>query len=195
MPRLLARRGPFHWVRPAFTKAAHMKAAPLRAALLAVPLLALGCSQEIRYAPTCPQMAILSDGADLIRFNGPGRDLTDRVLEARIQRIDAKCEPGKGNTVVAHIKVWFDITRGPASNTRNAQVPYFIAVTRGEQVVDHRPYTVAAAFGANVDIARVGGTDIDLTFPSHQGQGAEAYKIYVSLQLTEEELQHIRNSR
>ena len=190
MPRLLARRGPFHWVRPAFGKIASLKAA-----LLAAPPLELGCRHQLRDAPTCPQMAILSDGADLIRFNGPGRDLTDRVLEARIQRIDANCEPGRGNTVVAHIKVWFDITRGPASNTRNAQVPYFIAVTRGEQVVDHRPYTVAAAFGANVDIARVGGTDIDLTFPSHQGQGAEAYKIYVSLQLTEEELQHIRNSR
>jgi hypothetical protein len=190
MPRLLARRGPFHWLRRAFPKAS-----PFKAALLAAPLLALGCSQDLRYAPICPQMAILSDGADLIRFNGPGRDLTDRVLEARIQRVDATCEPGRGNTVVAHIKVWFDITRGPASKTRNAQVPYFIAVTRGEQVVDHRAYSVNAAFGANVDIARVGGSDIDLTFPARQGQGAEAYKIYVSLQLTQEELQHIRDSR
>ncbi len=190
MPRLLARTGLFPRVRfPALGPSG------LRAALLALPLLALGCSQDIRYAPSCPQMAILSDGADLIRFNGPGRDLTDRVLEARIQRVDASCEPGRRSTVVAHIKVWFDITRGPASKTRNAQVPYFIAVTRDGQVVDHRAYTVNAAFGANVDLARVGGDDLDLTFPARQGQGAENYKIYVSLQLTPEELEHIRSTR
>jgi hypothetical protein len=55
-------------------------------ALLATALLS-GCGNsgsELKFAPACPQLSLLAEGAELTRFAGAGRDVTDRVLEARI---------------------------------------------------------------------------------------------------------------
>ena len=131
---------------------------------LAVPFLALtslllaACSDgELKYAPACPQLTLLAEGADLVRFAGAGRDVTDRVMEARINGVDAKCAPGRGRDVVATIRVRADVARGPAARGRTAQVPYFVAVMRGDAVLDRREFALAANFPPNVNSMRVAG--------------------------------------
>lgn len=165
------------------------------AALLAVSLLS-GCGDttEAKFAPACPQLALLAEGADLTRFSGPGRDVTDRVLEARIVGVDAACRPGRNAAVVASLKVQADVARGPAARGRAAQVPYFVAVMDGERVLERREFVMDVAFPANVDTLRVGGGELELRFPGAGDRGAAQFKIVVSLQLTEEELAHNRRA-
>jgi hypothetical protein len=169
---------------------------PARRALLAPALAAAallaGCSQEPQFAPVCPQLALLAEGADLVRFAGTGRDMTDRVLEAKIVSVDGSCEPGKKGQVTAKIKVLGEMIRGPAAQGRTAQVPYFVAVTRGDQIVDRKQFVMSATFPANVELARVDGGELSMSFPVSARQGAQEYKIYVSLQLTEDELAYNR---
>ena len=168
---------------------------------LAVPAVALaaillsGCSGgEAKFAPACPQMALLAEGADLTRFAGPGRDVTDRVLEARIAGVEASCRSGKGGDVMARVKVHADIARGPAARGRAAQVPYFVAVMDGDRVLDRREFVLDGNFPANVDTLRVSGGELELRFAGAGDSGAAGYKIIVSLQLTEEELAHNRRA-
>jgi hypothetical protein len=163
------------------------------AALLSAALLSgCGSSDELKFAPACPQLSLLAEAAELTRFTGPGRDVTDRVLEARIAGVDASCRGGRNGAVVARIKVGADIARGPAARGRAAQVPYFVAVMDGEAVLDRREFVLNAAFPANVDALRVSGEELELRFPEAGERGAARYKIIVSLQLTEEELAHNR---
>jgi hypothetical protein len=168
--------------------------APLAGALLAVALLA-GCgSNEVAFAPACPQLSLLADGADLTRFSGPGRDVTDRVLEARISGVDASCRSGRNGDVTASVTVRADMSRGPAARGRQAQVPYFVAVLDGEAILDRQAFVLDGTFPPNVDTIRVAGGELVLRFPGTAAQGAGRYRIIVSLQLTEEELAHNRRS-
>lgn len=164
----------------------------LAPALIAAMLLG-GCSEKPVFAPACPQLSLLAEGADLTRFAGAGRDVTDRVLDARIVGVDASCEPGRRRgEVVAQLRVRTALTRGPAASGRTAQVPYFVAVMDGETVVDRRAFTLQGEFPANVDIVQVAGDELELRFPASAGQEASRYRIYVSLQLTPEELEYNR---
>ena len=165
------------------------------AAVLAAALLS-GCGEmtDAKFAPACPQLALLAEGSDLVRFNGPGRDVTDRVLEARITGVEAACKPGRNAAVVATLKLQADVARGPAARGRAAQVPYFVAVMDGERVLERRAFVLDVAFAPNVDALRVSGGELELRFPGAGDRGAAQYKIVVSLQLTEEELAHNRRT-
>lgn len=163
------------------------------AAVVAIALLS-GCGDttDAKFAPACPHLTLLADGADLVRFNGSGRDVTDRVLEARIVGVDAACRPGRNAAVVASLKLQADVARGPAARGRAAQVPYFVAVMDGDRVLDRREFVLDVTFAANVDSLRVNGGELELRFPEAGDRGAARYRIVVSLQLTEEELAHNR---
>lgn len=164
----------------------------LSGAVLAVALLA-GCgSGELQYAPACPQLSLLADGADLTRFNGPGRDVTDRVLEVRVAGVDAACRSGRNGDVLATVTVRADMARGPAAQGRQAQVPYFVAVMDGETILDRQAFTLNATFPPNVNTVRAAGSELELRFPGTAERGAGRYRIIVSLQLTQEELAHNR---
>jgi hypothetical protein len=168
---------------------------------LAVPAVMLsafllsGCgSGDLKFAPACPQLALLAEGSELTRFAGPGRDVTDRVLEARITGVDASCRGARSTDVVAYLKVQADVIRGPAARGRGAQVPYFVAVMQGDAVLDRRDFVLDANFPANVDSMQVAGGELELRFPAAGERGAAQYKIVVSLQLTEEELAYNRRA-
>lgn len=168
--------------------------AAVLAPLVAAALLS-GCgSGELQYAPACPQLSLLADGAELTRFAGPGRDVTDRVLEARISGVEASCRGARNGAVLARIKVGADVARGPAARGRAAQVPYFVAVMDGDTVLDRREFVLNAAFPANVDALRVAGDELELRFAEAGDRGAARYRIIVSLQLTEEELAYNRRA-
>jgi hypothetical protein len=177
--------------RPAFRVLPQAARRAVIAPALAALVLA-GCSQEPQFAPVCPQLALLAEGADMVRFAGTGRDMTDRVLEAKIVSVDGRCEPGRKGEVTAKIKVLAELIRGPAAQGRTAQVPYFIAVTRGDQIVDRKQFMLSATFPANVDLQRVDGGELSMSFPVSARQGASEFKVYVSLQLTEDELAYNR---
>ncbi len=164
----------------------------LSGAVLATAMLA-GCgSGELQYAPACPQLSLLAEGTELTRFNGPGRDVTDRVLEARVTGVDAACRSGRKGDVLASITVRANLARGPAAQGRLVQVPYFVAVMDGEAILDRQAFLLDATFPPNVNTVRAAGSELELRFPGTAERGAGRYRIIVSLQLTEEELAYNR---
>ena len=158
------------------------------------PALLAGCSQPDAFAPACPQLAMLPDGADLIRYAGAGRDLTDLVLDAHLAAVPAACHWANDahTKVEAKLQVAMSLGRGPAMGGRTIDVPYFVAVTEGDAVLDKQVYAARAEFPSNADRVTVSSPEVSMVFPVTHEKSAAAYKIIVSFQLTPEELEQNR---
>jgi len=152
------------------------------------------CSRPDAFAPACPQLALLQDGADLTRFAGTGRDLTDLVVDAHLTAIPAACHwaDDRHRKVEAKVKVMMSFGRGPAMSGRTIDVPYFVAVSEGDAIFDKQVYAMRADFPANIDRLGVTSPEISMLFPVSADKSAAAYKITVSFQLTPEELAYNR---
>ena len=156
-----------------------------RALFLLAPLLA-GCggATEDAFAPQCPSSAILRPAADLARYRGAGRDLTDRVLVGRITGLQGACKRDGDAVVDTTVAVGMELTRGPAAPGRVAEVAYFVAVTDGDRVLDRRVFPLRAEFPPNTDRLTLEGDVVDLRLPVTAKKQATAYKIWVGFVLT-----------
>lgn len=157
---------------------------------LAGPALLTGCADPgPQFAPACPSLALLHDADDLSRYAAGGKDLRDLTLQAHIVGVPASCTwAGQRQKVRATVQVNFDLTRGPAATGRRFEVPYFVAVTEGDHILDEQDYMLGAAFPPNVDHAPFSGEKIDLLLPVSPQKSAAAYQIYVGFRLSPDEL-------
>jgi len=176
------------------TPTLRLASAPLRGAAAwasaAGLLLLAGCADTTgQFAPSCPSVAILRDAADLTRYRGAGRDLTDAVLDGRITGVNGSCKRDGADTVVTTVQVGIDLTRGPAAPGREATVGYFVAVLDGERILDKQVFQLRAVFPANTDRLRLSGGDVELRLPVTPKKTAAAYRIQVGFQLLPVELE------
>ena len=158
-------------------------------ALLPVALLATGCGSGESFAPACPGAAIVRDAADLTRYRGAGRDLTDAVLDARITGLGGSCRSDGAGFVSTAVSVGIELTRGPAAPGRQAELAYFVAVLDGEQILDKQVFNLRAEFPPNNDRLRLTGDNVVLRLPVTGTKAADAYRIQVGFQLTPPELE------
>lgn len=166
------------------------KLAAVLGAILPVLLLA-GCGQNDpnAFPPVCAKVAILHDAADLTVDTPRGHDLTDLIFDGRITRLDGHCKPGKDNlTLDTDVVVSMDLTRGPALKTPSTTVPWFIAVARGEQILDKHVFTLPVTFPPNTDGVSVTTDPVLLHLPTTHGLSGLNYHIIVGFQVTPDEL-------
>ena len=169
-----------------------MRAIPL---ILLLPVLAACSDDSSRFPPPCPGAAIVRDAADLRRFRGTGRDITDTVLEGRMTGLGGACKRDGAGIVVTTLTVGMELFRGPAAPGREADVPFFVAVLDGERILDKQIYTLRASFPANTDRLRLTGDEVELRLPVTSQKTAAAYRIEVGFQLTPTELEFNRARR
>jgi hypothetical protein len=177
---------PTVWIKLFGTRAPRMSTL-LRTSAMLLPVLAVGCTAPDKFAPPCPTLVLLKEGADLKRFNGAGRDVTDLAIDGRITKVDASCSRGDRRTVRANVSVGMEIARGP-NGPRNVEVPYFVAVAEGDRILDRQEFAVRGTFPPNVDRTGVMGQDVVLNLPITETKNATAYRIFVSFALTPDEL-------
>lgn len=167
--------------------------------LLAVLVLAACQRGPERPPPECPEIAIVQDLAELTLFvPGPGRDLTDVTLEARIVEFGGFCntdfdeDEGTGEVEV-DLEVLFQATRGPASTDRTAKVTYFIAIAdRNENILARETFDSELEFEGNRNrVAYVEG--LTQTIPLREGRRGEDFKVFIGFQLNDQQLQYNRN--
>jgi hypothetical protein len=160
------------------------------------------CSQGIeRPPPPCPDIVVVKDAADITLFkDGPGRDLTDVVLEAQIVRFGGFCETDideDTNTgeVTVDLQVLFRATRGPASTSREASLRYFIAISdRNDAILARAEFDSDIAFEGNRNrVAYL--EELTQKIPLKAGELGDAYRVYVGFQLSDEALQYNLDKR
>jgi hypothetical protein len=158
------------------------------AALL--PLAACGPGRN-QFAPVCPTAQLVPTLADITRYDKPGtaHDLTDLVVQARVVAIDGKCSAGdEPNDLPATVKVGIVVQRGPAMKGRDADIPVFLAVTEGADVIAKQIMPVHVTFPPNVDRLSMTSPDISINLPVTPQKSGAAFGIIAGFQLTPDEL-------
>lgn len=141
-----------------------------------------------KFPPVCPQTGILSDAADLTRFRATGTDLTDMVVDGRITGLAGKCSLDDLTHLRTVLSVNLEVARGPAAKTRQADIAYFISVSRGDTILAKQDYLLNVVFPSNTDRLRLSGDQIDIVLPVDAKISGAAYSVLVGFQLTPEQL-------
>ncbi len=160
---------------------------------LMLPVLMAACSGD-EAPPPCPQVLRVPDAVRLVRFAGPGRDLTDVRFEAVLKGARLACEYDDG-VMEGVLEVTFEAMRGPADRQRLAPFAYFVAIARADKTVLAREeFELAVPFEGNR--TRVTASE-ELTprIPLEPGESALDYRIYLGFSLTPDELRYNRENR
>ena len=160
--------------------------------------LAACSSGESALAPQCPHIIIVKDTAEFTAFRpGPGRDLTDVVLDARINGFDGECETdlesNRSVKVTVDLQLIFEATRGPANKTREGNFSYYVAIAnRRGNIIAKKVFDTELEFEGNRN--RIGGVE-ELTqeIPLRPDELGEDFDIFVGFQLSPEQLDYNRS--
>ncbi len=165
------------------------------ACALVLALLLAACSGDDEPPPPCPEVYLVPDARRLVKFAGPGRDLTDVQFEAALQGADLFCEYDDNGIMEGVLQVSFVASRGPADRRRMAPFTYFVAVaTVDKEVVAREEFRLAVPFEGNR--TRVSASE-ELTprIPIKPGESPLDYRIFVGFSLSPEELRYNRDNR
>lgn len=173
-----------------------------RTGWVALALFVLAACQQGPEAPPppCPNIVIVQDLADLTQFlPGPGRDLTDVTLEARISDFRGFCdtdiEDDRTGTVGVDMLLIFQATRGPAAVTREANVRYFVAIAdQDENILAREEFETNLTFEGNRNRLRF-VEELTQTIPLEAGQLGDAFNVFVGFVLSDEDLKYNLNKR
>ncbi|MDA0239794.1 MAG: hypothetical protein O3A84_07170 [Proteobacteria bacterium] len=151
--------------------------------------------------PACPSIQMLQDADKLAQYRpGPGRDITDIIFEAELVGFKGECEyqedDGKFTSVELVLKVQMEVNRGPANPTREARLPYFVAIPKFYPSPEGRKdFSVRIVFPENVNTLTVNAPEIEINIPlSDRLKGPDA-RIFLGFALTREQLEENRKRR
>jgi hypothetical protein len=111
------------------------------------------------------------------------------TLDGRIVGFRGGCERENANTVRTVLTVDMVLARGPATQGRVLEAPYFVAVMDGDRILDKLVFPVRVTLGENQTQARVSGGEVTLMIPVSKEKSAAAYNVLIGFQLTPDELE------
>lgn len=149
----------------------------------------------------CPNYFILEDAASLTQFQeGPGRDITDVLVKARIGEMQLACltdvdnETDTGKMVI-DISPIIAAEMGPANTSNNATLPYFIVVTDPDKKILYRePLTVSVSFQGNKTQVVLIAPPTSVELPITPKIRNDYYRIYSGFELTKEQVEYNRKA-
>lgn len=163
-------------------------------ALASLVLLAAiaGCAPGAdQFPPACPAAQLLPQAGDLTLYRpgSSGRDLTDLALRGRVVKVAGTCQPGPTSQALdATLKVTMQLDRGPGMAGRTTPVSYFVAVARGDQILDKHIYTDNVTFPRNVDQVYLESDPVFMRIPISANLSGAAYTVWVGFQLTPQQM-------
>jgi hypothetical protein len=161
--------------------------------VLAGLVAACGSSSQEKVLAPCPRVTILADGADITRFRpGAPPDLAAMLVDGRIAGVGVTCDYIRGGGVEVKVAAIMDVERGPATRGNRAELPWFLAVTSGDdsQLVERKDARLLVNFEGNQTRARVTSPPETLVFPA--GRNPAEFRVRVSFALSADELDRNR---
>lgn len=111
---------------------------------------------DLTLAPlqNCPQTAILHETQTVTVFL-PGRDdIAAQVTTAKMDGLTGACTLKKDkNALQVKFTVNFAANNGPANAGQPITLPWFVAITKGNQIIEERDYSVTMKFNGNMSVA------------------------------------------
>jgi hypothetical protein len=176
-------------------KGARMK--PFLLACLAIPVLGTlaACSASDAPAPPamfCPQVAVLAQAKTLTAFL-PGRsDVAAQITTAQITGVAGSCTlQQQKNLLEVQFQAGFNASNGPANNGKPLILPYFVAITQGDQIVSKAVYLTALDFDGNASTAQATTKPVKIELPNQKTSVPLA--ILVGFELTPDQLSYAQS--
>ena len=162
---------------------------PCFAALSLIGLAACSSDPATTAPMFCPQVAVLQQAQNVTAFL-PGRtDVAAQITTAQITGVAGSCalEPKKH---LLHVKfqAGFAATNGPADHGGNLTLPYFVAITDGDNIISKDDYTITLNFEGNESTAQATSKPVKIDL-SNQHDNTHV-QILVGFELTPDELSY-----
>lgn len=143
--------------------------------------------------PPCPEAVTVADAQNVTTHQpGPGRDLTDVLVEGTIVSVATACDYDEFGRVDTTVLVELDLSIGPAARNDTGQWQYFIAVADPDQkFVAKRVFTIDLQFDQAVFRTRI-QESVKAEFAYAPWSNAAAHTIYVGFQLTRGQFDYLR---
>ncbi len=135
--------------------------------LLAVlPALALtACNGTQPAIPGAQTPLVLQQTQEIFEFL-PGRsDIAAEITDAKITGVAGKfILNNKTHVLTVVFKAGFAATNGPANNSAPVTLPYFVAVTQGDNIISKTDYSITLNFDKNATTANATSDAVKLKF-------------------------------
>ncbi len=167
-----------------------------RGVVMALSTAALvGCSGSLEESD-CPQIGLLPDADRITLFNQTGgQDITDVVGTGKIERIAGTCETDEDGQIYVTLEMGLSAALGPTAPNQALVLPYFVAVTDGDQqVLTKSPAQFTVRFD---DDSRAVASTVDVDTFAMPGVGGfvrDEYLVIVGFQLSPNQLNYNRRS-
>ncbi|MBS0282559.1 MAG: hypothetical protein JSR25_15430 [Proteobacteria bacterium] len=158
---------------------------PSRFAVLGFALLALaGCSST--KVNNCPVPVVLADASQIAVFRqGASQDLSGEAYRVALTGVSTSCDINrKTGETNSSIRLNFRATRAPTTDGARYTVPYFVAVTRGDQMVEKRILNVTFDFAPGASSATFSESPDDFDIHLETGHFPYEYQLMAGFQMT-----------
>ncbi|WP_259782250.1 hypothetical protein [Aestuariispira ectoiniformans] len=173
-----------------------------RSALKLVPVLALpvvlsaceGVNWSKPAPATCPEVRVLEDLGKVTRYKpGPGRDITDVLLEAEFSRVAGDCNVSDDSIEVG-LYVGMNASQGPAEQSDAAEVNMIMAIADADRhIISRRSMPIKFSFAGNN--SKIYYQERFLAeIPRKKDDNPEDYSIYLGYELSRDELNFNRGN-
>jgi hypothetical protein len=137
----------------------------------------------------CPQVAVLQQAQTVTQFL-PGRtDVAAQITTAQITGVAGACVTAHHDNVLrVTFRAGFVASNGPANHDGTVELPYFVALTRGDHILQKQDYTIAMHFNGNASTATA--TSKPVTLELGNVGGSEDVQVLTGFEMTPEELNY-----
>ncbi|MBK1697055.1 hypothetical protein [Rhodovibrio salinarum] len=163
---------------------------------LAALLALAGCASDGPTTPlVCPSAVKPEESAQLVAFDGPGRDLTDVRFDLQVTDVALTCELERDEdqrTLETELGIRLMAEKGPANREGRAVGQYYVAVTDPDgALLSRQTFDIEIELPGN-QTRGVESQYLSPTIPVAEGAATDGYTIYVGLVLTPEQLRYNR---
>ncbi|MDH5488324.1 MAG: hypothetical protein OEX17_00125 [Rhodospirillaceae bacterium] len=147
----------------------------------------------------CPEVSILSDGSNLVRFAPGGASVEQNIIhEELFSGFRGSCEHNIDDAVM-NVEIIPQIAsiKGPANTDGMARFDYFVALSdsRGTIINKQRfPVTITYPDGLDETLWQE-EIPVILTLPLKDGESAAKWRVFIGLQLSRDELNYVKARR
>ena len=161
-------------------------------ALLGLAFLLAACSSDEDVSFACPPAVLVPNADRMVRFEGPGRDLTDVDFEVELEQPFIACSFDDDDYAIeADLRLRFTAERGPADADREAKFEYFVAIATaiGQRVVAREEFGLIIPFEGNrTRVAVV--EQLEPKIPLRSTETGNEYRLFVGFKLSPEQMNY-----
>lgn len=161
-----------------------------RFAVFGLALLAAGCnSTKVNF---CPVAVVLADASQMAVFRaGAPQDLSGEAYRVAIADSKTSCDINrKTGETNSSLTLTFRATRAPSADSAHYTVPYFIAVTRGDQVIEKRILNVSFDFAPGASTATFTESPDEFDIHLETGHQPYEYQLMAGMQMTPQQVDY-----